>query len=140
MEIQEILGYLLNTSAKLIKRSMDKYLEKYGITTSQWAVLKLLDTKDQLTQTQIANELLGDKATAGDIILRLCGKNYIEKAFDKNDRRAYVVKLTPAAKKMITDIERMANDVSSKALEGLNEGDIQALYKALNQIIGNLSK
>jgi DNA-binding MarR family transcriptional regulator len=140
MEIKEILGYLLNSSAKLTKRSMDKYLEKYGITTTQWSVLKLLATKNQLTQTQIANELLGDKATVGDVVLRLGEKNYIEKVFDKNDRRAYVVSLTSTAKKMINDIETMANDVTRKALEGLNEADIQVLYKALNQIISNLSK
>lgn len=140
MEIQEILGYLLNTSAKLSKRSMDKCLEKYDITTSQWSVLKLLDTKNQLTQTQISNELKADKATIGDVILRLSGKNYIEKAFDNNDRRAYVVNLTSTAKEMISDIETMANEVSNKALKGLNEAETQVLYKALNQIISNLSK
>lgn len=140
MEIQEILGYLLNSSSRLIKRTMDNYLSKYNITTSQWAILKLLDTNNQLTQTQIANKLLGDKATAGDIILRLCEKNYLEKSLNKNDRRAYVVSLTPQAKNAVMDIERMANDVTKKALEGLTRNDIQILYKSLNQIIDNLSK
>lgn len=140
MNIQQIFGYLLNTSSKLTKRKMDNYLSKYDITTSQWAVLKLLDTKKQLTQTEIAKELLGDKATAGDIILKLCEKNYIEKSMNKNDRRMYVVSLTPKAKNVITDMERMANDVSKKALEGLDDNEIQILYKSLNQIINNLSK
>lgn len=140
MNIQQILGYLLNTSSKLIKRTMDNKLSKYNITTSQWAVLKLLDTKNQLTQTEIAKELLGDKATAGDIILRLCEKNYIEKSINKNDKRMYVVSLTPKAKNLITDMERMANDVTKKALEGLGDNDVQILYKSLNQIINNLSK
>lgn len=45
MEIQNILGYLLNTSARFIKREMDKNLDKYDLTTSQWAVIKLLYTK-----------------------------------------------------------------------------------------------
>lgn len=140
MEIQQILGYLLNTSGKLTKRMMDNRLSKYNITTSQWAVLKLLDTKNHLTQTEIAKELLGDKATAGDIILRLCEKKYIEKSMNKNDKRMYIVSLTPKGKNMISDLERMANDVSKKALEGLSDNDIQALYKSLNQIIDNLSK
>ena len=140
MEIQQILGYLLNTSSKLIKRTMDNNLNEYNITTSQWAVLKLLDTKIQLTQTQIAKELLGDKATAGDIILRLYEKTYVEKSIDKNDKRMYVVSLTPKAKNLINDMEKKAIEVTNKALEGLDYNDIQILNKSLNQIINNLSK
>ncbi len=140
MEIQEILGYMLATSSKLIKRTMDYYLNTYHITTSQWAVLKLLDTRIQLTQSQIANELLGDKATVGEIILRLYEKDYIEKLFDENDKRAYLISLTPKAKNVIKDIERMVNEVNEKALDGLTGEDVQTLYKLLNQIIDNLSK
>ena len=138
MEIQEILGYMLNTSSKLIKRTMENYLSKYDITTSQWAVLKLLDTKIQLTQSQIANELLADKATVGEIILRLYEKNYIEKSFCKADRRAYVINLTPKANEAVKDIEGMVIEVTEKAVQGLTGDDIQLLYKYLNQIIVNL--
>jgi len=140
MQIQQILGYLLNTSSKLMKRTMDNYLSEYNITTSQWAVLKLLDTKSQLTQTEIAKELLGDKATAGDIILRLSEKNYIEKSVSKTDKRMYVISLTPEAKLLINDMEKKAIDVTNKALDGLENNDILILNKSLNQIIINLSK
>jgi len=140
MEIQQILGYLLNTSSKLIKRTMDTHLSEYSITTSQWAVLKLLDTKNQLTQTEIAKELLGDKATAGDIILRLYEKKYILKSVSKSDKRMYVVSLTPKAKTLINDMEKKAIAVTNKALDGLDNNDIQILNKSLNQIIYNLSQ
>lgn len=140
MEIQEVLGYLLNSSSRLIKRTMDNSLGKYNITTSQWAVLKLLDTRKQLTQTQIAQELLGDKATVGDIILRLNEKDYIEKSLSENDRRTYLIRLTPKAKSVVKDIESMANEVTKKALEGFNEEDKKLLYQSLNRIIDNLSK
>lgn len=140
MNIQEILGYLLGTSSKLVKRTMDNNLSKYNITTSQWAILKLLDTKGQLTQTQIANELMSDKATAGDVILRLAEKEYIEKLSDKSDRRVYVVNLTPKAKSVIAEIEKMSDDVTKKALKGLNDNDIEVFYKSLNMVISNLSQ
>lgn len=140
MEIQEILGYMLATSTKLIKRTMDNYLSTYHITTSQWAVLKLLDSRIQLTQSQIANELVGDKATVGEIIQRLYEKDYIEKSFYENDRRVYLISLTPKAKNIIKDIERMVNDVNKTALKGFTGDDIQKLYDFLTQIIDNLSK
>ena len=140
MEIQGRLGYMLGTSSKLIKRTMDNFLCKYNITTSQWAVLKLLDHKTQLKQSQIANELLGDKATIGEIILRLHEKKYIEKTLGENDRRAYEIRLTPKAKDAVKDIELMANEVTEMALKGFAEDDKQILYQYLIKIIENLSK
>lgn len=140
MEIQDILGYLLNVSAKMIKRTMDKSLAEYSITTSQWSVLKLLNSRGELTQTQIALELRGDKATVGEVILRLCDKGYIVKTFDKNDRRAFVVSLTPEAKKIISRMEEMAGKVTETALQGVHEDERQVLYKTLNKIIKNLSE
>ncbi len=140
MEIQQILGYLLNTAARMIKRAMDDNLSKYNITTSQWAVLKLLDSKPGLTQTEIARALSADKATAGEVILRLSEKDYLKKSVNERDKRSYSVSLTPKAKELIKDMERMASDVTMKALYGMEDTDIQNLNKSLQQIIKNLSK
>lgn len=140
MYIQDILGYQLATSSKLIKRTMDHYLLRYNITTSQWAVIKLLDTRTELTQSQIANELHSDKATAGEVIQRLTEKGYVKKELGKKDRRAYVICLTLTAKMLAEDIEKMAQDVTKTALKGLTEDDTKMLNKYLKQIIHNLTK
>lgn len=140
MEIQNILGYLLNASARFITRKMNLELEEYNLTTSQWAVLKLLDTNPVLSQAQIADKLLGDRATAGTVIFKLISKEYLEKSLDPKDRRSYVVSLTPKAKKIINEIELKAEKTSAQALRGLNEDEIKTLYSSLNKIIINLSE
>ncbi len=140
MEIENILGYLLNTSARFIKRKMDRELEIYNITTSQWAILKLLDSKNELTQAQIADALLGDRSTAGTVIFKLIEKEYVEKNLDSIDRRSYIVRLTPKARGIIKDIEKKTEDISALALNGLAECDINILFQSLKKIITNLSK
>lgn len=140
MEIQNILGYLLGTSSRFIKRKMDKNLEAYKLTTSQWSVIKLLDSKTELTQAEIADELKGDRATAGAIILNLYEKQYVDKVIDKNDRRAYVIRLTQKSKDAVKEIERIAEKVTEEALEGVTDADKKILYDVLRQIINNLSK
>ena len=138
MEIQEILGYQLGTSSRLIKRTMESSLTNYDITTPQWSVLKLLNTREQLTQSQIANELVGDKATVGEVILRLSEKGYIEKSFHDHDRRVHLIRLTAKAKEAVKNIEKMVPDITEKALQGFSEEDRELLHKFLNQIIDNL--
>lgn len=139
MEIQNILGYLLNTSARFIKRKMDKNLEAFNLTTSQWAILKLLYNKGELTQAQIAYELRSDRATTGAVILNLHEKEYIHKVIDKNDRRSYIVSLTEKAKDIVVQIELVADNITKEALSGISEDDIKVLYEILRQIINNLS-
>ena len=140
MEIHEILGYLLNTSARFIKRRMDHELERFNITTSQWAVMKLLDTKKELTQAQIAEELMSDRATIGTVIYKLLEKEYAEKNLDSEDRRSYVVHLTEKAKGIIKEVESSAKTVTEEALEGMDQEEIDNLCKSLNRVIKNLSK
>ncbi len=140
MEIQNILGYLIGTSARFIKREMDKNLETYDLTTSQWAVIKLLYNKEKLTQVEIANELRGDRATAGTVILNLCEKKYVDKVIDKNDRRSYMITLTEKAKDVVKEIDIIAEKVTKQALEGLSDDNTKILYQTLKQIINNLSR
>jgi len=140
MEIQNILGYLIGTSARFIKREMDKNLEAYDLTTSQWAVIKLLYNKEKLTQVEIANELRGDRATAGNVIFNLYEKKYVDKVIDKNDRRSYMITLTEKAKDVVKEIDIIAEKVTKQALEGLSDDNTKILYQALKQIINNLTR
>lgn len=140
MEIQNILGYLLNTSARFIKREMDKNLDKYDLTTSQWAVIKLLYNKKELTQAQIADELKSDRATAGNVILNLYEKKYVDKRIGEKDRRTYIICLTEKAMKAVNEIELIAEEVTRKALYGLDDKHIKIMYEGLSKVINNLSE
>lgn len=140
MEIHDILGYLLNTSARLIKRKMDCELERYDITTSQWAVLKLLYSKTELSQAQISDELLSDRATIGTVIFKLLDKGLIKKNLDPADRRSYVVCLTRKSKDIVKEIENKVEKVTEAALKGMSKSDIDRLFSSLNSIINNLSE
>lgn len=140
MEIHDILGYLLSASARLIKRKTDYELEKHDITTSQWAVLKLLDSKAELTQAQISDQLMSDRATIGTVIFKLIEKELVEKNLDAVDRRSYVVCLTQKSKDIIKDIENSVVKVTDEALNGMSKSDIDKFFASLNKIICNLSK
>lgn len=139
MEIQESLGYLLNVSARLITRKMNKCLKEYDITTAQWAVLKLLDAKKQLSQAQIADELSSDRATIGAVIQSLQEKNYLIKTLDNKDRRSYLVNLTPKAMDIISKIDELASMVIRDSLIGIDDNEVNTLIRLIKKVIENLS-
>lgn len=136
--IQDSIGYLLNLSARLIKRNLDTRLLEFDITTSQWAVLKLLSVESTLTQAQIAEKLNSDRATCGSIIDRLAKKELILKKINATDRRSFDISLSQKGIRLVKTLTECAFESNMQALKGISENDIKILYKVLRQITDNL--
>ena len=139
MQIHQSLGYLLNTSARWIKRTLDLQLKEHEITTSQWALLKLLSVQNDLTQAEIADKLSSDRATTGTVIDKLIDKKLVTKSLSPSDRRSYRVTITDKALEMIEIITTKALNCNSIALQGLTDNETLILAKCLETIISNLS-
>lgn len=138
--LTDSLGYLIGTCNRLMKREMDLQLEEYSLTTSQWAMIKLLSEKGPLSQKEIADELHGDKATAGEVVKRLEAATYITRSASEKDKRAYIVTLTSKALALIDDSVKKSALVNEKALCNLSSDEITNFYKTLNQIILNMEE
>lgn len=139
MKIQESLGYILNTSARFMKRSLDIQLKAYDITSSQWAVLSILSVDDNLSQAEIASRIHSDRTTCGTIIDKLAAKKLVSKIRSQNDRRSYKVRILPKAMNIMHEVSSKASDVNALAVKGLSESDIKTLIKCLNTITRNLN-
>jgi MarR family transcriptional regulator for hemolysin len=138
LEIQKSLGYLLNLSARLIKRALDMELVKYGLTTTQWGVLKLLAQENNLSQAEIAEKANGDRATFGAVIDKLIAKGLVEKKLSLKDRRSYIVTILPTALNIVNEVSILAEKVNNSALDGLSETQQDIFVDCLGRIISNM--
>lgn len=140
MEIKQSLGYLLNISARMIKRKLDLELKNYGITTAQWAVLKLLAEENNLSQAEIADKLNADRATSGTVIDKLILKGLLHKELFENDHRSYQVKIMPSAYNIVQEVSLLAENVNLTAMQGLSETEMTVFAQCINKIIANLEE
>lgn len=138
MKINESIGFLLNSSARLMKRKLEKNLKKYNVTTSQWAVMQLLYQRKILTQAEIAEELNSDRATCGAVLDKLNSKGFVTKQVDEKDRRAYRVSLTDQGMDLVSKLADLAQQCNEVALISFTKEDWEKLQEYLNQIITNL--
>jgi len=138
LEIQQSLGYLINTSARLVKRNLDMNIKSYGITTAQWAVLKLLSVEDNLSQAEIADKTHSDRATCGAVIDKLISKGLLQKELFENDRRSYQVRILSAALVIVDEVTLLAESVNNLAVKGLSDTEISTFTQCLNTLISNL--
>lgn len=140
MNIRDSFGHILNVSAKNIKRELDDKLKKYNITTTQWAVIKLLSEKDDLTQAEIAEMLSSDRATAGTVIDKLISKKLVYKNQSEIDRRAYRVKISQEGLELAEKVNNEAVRCNNKALTGFSDEEVKKFIAYLKKVNDNLKE
>ena len=140
MELNDSLGFLLNVSARLLKQKHEEHLKENNITTSQWAVLKLLSEYDELSQAQIAEKLYSDRATTGTVIDKLIQKEMISKKMCMNDRRSFIVNILPETKEKVIHLTEVAEVSNQVAMNEMSPEDMKTLERYLKKIIFNLEE
>jgi len=139
MNINNIFGYKLNLSARLMKRKLDVYVIELGITIPQWIELKVLSEEDNLMQVEIANRLNADIATIGATTDRLVKKGFVKKKRQKDDRRAYRISITDLGRAILENAEKKVDFCNQNALAGFSKDEIKQFFLYLDRVSNNLT-
>lgn len=112
-------GMIVSDVARLLRTDFDRRVRTVGLTRSQWLVLARLRRAPGCSQSELADLMEVEKATAGRLLDRLEDKGWIRREPDARDRRVRRVFLTPAAEGMRRTIDRIAGETVNNALGDL---------------------
>lgn len=134
------LGFLLADTTRLLKTAYDRQLRASGLclSRSQWRVIAYLHRGDGQSQTELADLMEMEKAPLGSLIDKLESGGLVRRVPDPEDRRAKRLFLTEEAKKLYPKMRRYGKPVRDKALEGLNDAEIENLFVTLETVKQNL--
>ena len=137
--LEKSVGFLLNRAARSMKRGLEARLAEYGITATQYVVLALLSRKDGLSQTQLGNRLSFDNPTVTGVIDRMERDGLVERRRTPDDRRVINLFLSDKARTILTDINTIAEEVNTRALEPYGSKEKAALISMLTTIWKNMN-
>jgi len=100
--------------------------------------LLLIDAGNGITQQELARELSCDKVQVVRIIDYLSSNGYVDRIPNKTDKRKYELSVTDKARKLIPDIKKAFEELSSITLKGLTIKQKNELYTLLTIIASNL--
>lgn len=145
--IKDKTGYLLNTSARLLKWEFNHKLKDYGLTTTQWAIIKDLHEQqlrntesDNLTPAAIANRLRLDRPTISGVLDRLAEQKFVSRSPNPTDRRSQIIHLTNKASELVFQLNKLSIEVMETALIDFSEAEHFQFKNFLTRIISNLSQ
>jgi DNA-binding MarR family transcriptional regulator len=102
------LAFWLRCLSNFVSYSFAEKLAKEDVTVAQWVVLRTLYDHDDITLNQLA-ELVGlDKSSVSRMIERLVLRKLVNRS-EGSDRRSLGLGLTPAARKLVPKLARLAD-------------------------------
>ena len=134
------IGYLIGDVSRMIRTVYDRRVEPLGLTRAQWRVMTRLNRLESCTQTELATALEVEKPTLGKLIERLEVKGWVDRRADPNDARSKRLYLTPAARPVLADKHKEAEEVVAGIFAGLDGEEAARLHAMLDHIKGNLSE
>jgi DNA-binding MarR family transcriptional regulator len=135
---EHYIGYVMTDVARLLRTVFERRVRSLGLTRAQWVVIARLHRRPGLNQSEVADLLEIEKATAGRLIDRMEAKGWLERRPDPNDRRVNRLHLTADAEHMHALIWPLAEATVDEALGGLSMSERRALSGLMKRVKSKL--
>lgn len=131
----EKFGQLLHGTARAWRQNLDERLKPMGLSQAKWRTLMHLSLADEpLTQAEIAARLGVEEPTVVTLLHRLEKESWITRKNSARDRRCKMVLLGRRAQRVITHINRAADNLRHELLAGIPDADLQTCIGVLTSI------
>jgi len=128
------LGYWLRLVSNHVTFRFTRKVEAQGVTVAEWVVLRQLLGQQEITPSQLADQLGMTRGAVSKLIERLCQKNLVERQSLTEDRRYQHLGLTSAGQALVPVLARLADENEAECFGHLSAGQQQALRTALQEL------
>jgi DNA-binding MarR family transcriptional regulator len=135
---ENYIGYVITDVARLMRTVFERRVRAAGLTRAQWMVITRVRRQPGLSQSEVADLLEIEKASAGRLIDRMEAKGWLQRRDDASDRRINRLHLTAAAERLHAAIWPIAEATVDTALDDLSAAERRHLTGLMSRIKGRL--
>jgi len=133
-EDERHIGFLISDVARLMRTAFDRRVRRLGLTRSQWLVINRLHRRPGATQSELAEMLEVEKATAGRMVDRMEKKGWVMRRPDAADRRVNRLFLTAEADLIQVQLAEIADRTVDNALALLSAREREQFSEWMRQV------
>jgi len=134
----DYVGVVISDVARLLRTAFDRRVRELGITRAQWLVLTRLHRHPGVSQSELADLMEVERASAGRMIDRMEANGWVERRALNGDRRVKRVYLTAEAEQIHRRIWRVAEATVEDALSDLSAPEAAQLMNLLGRVKNTL--
>lgn len=133
-EDENYIGYTITDVARLMRTVFERRVRALGLTRAQWLVIARMHRRPGLSQSEIADLLEIEKASAGRLIDRMQTKGWLERRDDLSDRRINRLHLTEKAERIHASVWPLAEATVDEALSDLSADERRRLTSLMTRV------
>jgi DNA-binding MarR family transcriptional regulator len=135
---EHYIGYTITDVGRLLRTVFERRVRAVGLTRAQWLVIARVHRRPGLSQSEVADLLEIEKASAGRLIDRMEAKGWLRRQADASDRRVNRLHLTPEARRLHAAIWPIAEATVDDALSDLSAKERRALTGFMTRVKAKL--
>ncbi len=140
-ELPEILELrdLIHEISHISKVEMMRELAEFKITLAQFNVLRCLEFQEGETSiSKISHECQAVLPTMSGILERLEGRGLVRRSRDPNDRRSFLISITPEGQTLLDKIKRTHTKQIEAFLIEISASERKTFIRLLDQYLNHL--
>jgi DNA-binding MarR family transcriptional regulator len=131
--------HLFHRAVQVVTEIYQAEMANYDLTARQYAVLFALAHSEGLSQSKLVDATGIDRSTMADIVRRMLKKGIVQRKRDKDDARAYEVKITEDGERLFKTVTPIVHRIEDRLLSTLKGKRVDEFLANLSSIVGNVS-
>lgn len=131
--------HLFHRAVQVVTEIYQAEMASYDLTARQYAVLFALAHSEGMSQSKLVDATGIDRSTMADIVRRMLKKGIIQRKRDKDDARAYEVKITDEGVRLFKAVAPIVQRIEERLLSSLNGKRVDEFLNNLGMIVGTVS-
>ncbi len=135
---EQSLGYQIRYAYRAFVKALADELAPHRLTTGQWSALRVLWQLEGLSQVELAQRMMVEKASLTPVLKAMAAAGLITRKRNAGDRRKVNIFLTPAGRRLRSKVLPLVGKINRRATRRLSAADVERLHALLGRVMLNL--
>lgn len=132
--LTHLVGYAATRASVELKKSFQRHLGPLKLKAVEFSILVLVDTNPEVNQKQLGLALDVSPPNLAVTLDRLVVQGWVRRERSERDRRAQLVRLTPAGQALVTRARKIGQAMEQEALKVLSPAEQALLIELLHRV------
>ena len=132
--LMHLVGYAATRASVELKKTFSKHLGPLKLKAVEFSILTLVDTNTEVNQKQLGQALDVSAPNLAVTLDRMVEQGWVRRERSERDRRAQLVRLTPAGQALVTRARKIAQTMEHEALKVLSPAEQGLLIELLHRL------
>jgi DNA-binding MarR family transcriptional regulator len=132
--LTHLVGYAATRASVELKKSFQRHLGPLKLKAVEFSILVLVDTNEEVNQKQLGLALDVSAPNLAVTLDRMAEQGWVRRERSERDRRAQLVRLTPAGRALVTRARKIGQTMEQEALKMLSPAEQALLIELLHRV------